>query len=139
METTLNPRERTAGKLPLGAAPVHTEPETRAGRLIRGEVLLQAMQDGAIPAKTELMSRRVRLTVFDRGEIREIEGRDAVGASLESLSTRTGRCFFPSGSRVAEDAIFFWGGAPSDARPSWMITLFSAYDRFSDIRVYLLA
>lgn len=104
----------------------------------RGEALLRAMNDGNARRIGSLVSHDVRMTSFDRGEIHEALGREAVCEQLLRLAERAAGPFVSTGSRDAEDALFLWGGNSKSERPVWMITLFSRYDRIFDIRVYLL-
>jgi hypothetical protein len=104
----------------------------------RGEALLRAMSDGNARGIGSLVAHDVRMTSFDRGEIHEALGREAVCEQLLRVAERAAGPFVCTGSREAEDALFLWGGSSKSDRPSWMITLFSRFGRVFDVRVYLL-
>lgn len=129
----------------MGAARQHLLREAETGsellnmdRIDRGVALLRAMNASDARALGSLVSHDVRMTSFDRGEIHEAVGRDAVCDQLLRVAEHAAGPLLASGSRDAEDALFLWGGSSKSERPSWMITLFSRYDRIFDVRVYLL-
>lgn len=136
MRTDTGAYAMTERLLPHAALAV--ELELGIPRSERGAALLKAISDGDVASLGALLTSDVRLTSFDRGDIHEVQGREAVcewfGRQADHAATR----FIPTGSRVADDAVFFWGGAAYSERPGWMITLFFRHDRFFDVRIYFL-